>query len=345
MRLTDAAPVRPLFLQPSSSKVREPPSDDVADPIQPSMLDIAQDGAEEMSQLRSMFASRRDFEKKRGVADESFDQVLESDAAEKVDRVVALAELAEALLRFAMEMFPDDSDLVLVLRELVRRKKVAEAAQAKLEAALEQAEAHADPKALKAGINVALKARLFGARLAANPQNLRQNYRQFLNSMELAGAQYQSWVTEYGVDRRVLVVDFIESALFTDMHALDPSCTRREFGNLMGGLRQLRMLRTCDLQFVRSLRAAWQMEDGLSLMLLLEVLQQPYALQEVLLERLGEDARQAVKRARSVLMQALLRNFNAVPAELFALDDARDFVLEQLAELADKAYRIECRRV
>jgi type III secretion protein W len=347
MRLTDTVWLRPLLAPGYSSKTPEAPSDELGDQTQPSLLEMVQDGAEELSQLRSLFASRREFEKKRGVAEESFDQILESDVTDKIDRIMALAESgeisAEALLRHAMALFPDDSDLVLILRELVRQKQARELVRGKLLAALQQAEAHAEPRALKAGINVALKARLFGARLAADPKALRQSYRQFLSSLELSCAQYQEWVMDYGVERRAIVVDFIEAALFTDMHALDPSCSRREFGDVLGALRQLRMLRSSDQQFVAALRCAWQMDEGLSLLLLLSVLQQPYSLQEILLELLGEPTRLATSRQRSLLLQTLLSSFKRVPAELFALDDARESVLTELLELADKAYRLESR--
>jgi len=265
MPLTSMTFLPPLTRLSAPEETLDLTDDPVLLETQPSAMEIAENGAEEMAQLRTMFANRRDFEKKRGALEENFDQVLESDASEKVEKIVALVEngtvSVDELLRYAMSLFPDESDLVLVLTELVRQKKAKGIKQATLEAALEQAIRRADPKRLKAGINVALKARLFGARMATSPAALRQCYRQFLENLDLSVSLYQGWVTDFGVERRAQVVEFIESALFADMHAHDPSCTRPEFGAVLAALRQLRMLRSSDELFVLTLKAAWGLDD------------------------------------------------------------------------------------
>jgi len=312
-------------------------------------LELAGSGAEEMAQLRSMFATRRDFEKKRGELEENFDQVLESDVSEKVEKIVSQIDVGnlsvDELLQYAAGLFPDESDLVLVLSELVRQNKAKEIEDPVLQGALEEAIRRADPRRLKAGINVALKSRLFSARMAATPAALRQCYRQFLENLDLAVSLYQGWISDFGADRRAQVVDFIESALFADMHAHDPSCTRAEFGAVLAALRQLRMLRSSDERFVLSLKAAWGLDDSMSVLVLLTVLQNPYDVRDILYRILGDGLRLASPRNRSIVVQALLSGFKWIPGELFVLDDAREHVLSEISSMADLAYETEVRRV
>jgi len=330
--------------QNSSSNAVE---DDSTQPAGPSQFEIAQNGGEELSQLRSQLATRRDFERKRGAVEDNFDHVLENDVPGKIRKIVALAQSGtvsvDELLRYAMTLFPDETDLILILRELLENKKLKEAALAKVTEALEIAEAQSSPKRVKAGANVAYKARLHGARMAANPAALRACYRQFLENPSLRVALYQGWVEDFGVERRAQVVDFIEAALFADMHAQDPSCSRLEFGEMLQGMRTLRQLRSSDERFVLVLQAAWALQAESSVMLLLAVLQRPFELKDLLFEHLGEDVRRATLRRRSQLLQALLRGFKGVPVEMFDMEEARDAVLESLAGLADQAYALECR--
>jgi len=360
MRSIDASYYRPLVMptatpksSSSSASSSEPLNGDEEEVLRtaPSMLDQAQEGAEEMSMLFSSLA-RRNLAKKSGndaALEENFDQVLDSDVLPKVEKVVALALLdqvsVEALLRYAKSLFPDDSDLVLILRELLRQRNLKQIARKKLQAVLDQVLGQADPKSLKAGINGALKARLFGARMAVTPAALRQCYRQFLADLDAAIAQYQGWIGDFGAEKRAQVVEFIEAALFVDMNALDPSCTRLEFRELLKALRQLRLLRSSDEVFVKTLLRVWEHDEALSVWLLLSVLQQPYDLPELLEQHLGPSMRDAAPSQRSRMFQALLSAFKQVDPEQSVLDEAREFVLSGLAAMADQAYRVEVKRL
>ena len=81
--------------------------------------------------------------------------------------------------------------------------------------------------------------------LAATPAQLRQTYRDFLGDGEPL-TSYEEWIALYGFESRTRVVDFIEHAMGADMYALDPSCSRLEFGYLLQRVRQLTMLRSAD---------------------------------------------------------------------------------------------------
>jgi type III secretion protein W len=161
----------------------------------------------------------------------------------------------DTLLARARSLFPDDSDLVLVLRELLRRKQLSAIQRRRLEQLLEKVVSQADPKHLKAGLNCALKARLFGAALGLQPQLLRQTYRRFLCSDGRAIDDYQDWIASYGYRVRHQVLAFVEESLGCDIRAEDPSCSHVEFGYLLEHMRKLHQLRTVDREFVGGLMA------------------------------------------------------------------------------------------
>jgi len=129
------------------------------------------------------------------------------------------------------------------------------------------------------------------------------------------------------------------------MNALDPSCTRLEFRELLKALRQLRLLRSSDEVFVKTLLRVWEHDEALSVWLLLSVLQQPYDLPELLEQHLGPSMRDAAPSQRSRMFQALLSAFKQVDPEQYVLDEAREFVLSGLAAMADQAYRVEVKRL
>lgn len=143
-------------------------------------------------------------------------------------------------------LFTDPSDAVAVLRTLRSGAELEELAE--VLDALEQELMDGGPAqgmAVRAGLNVALKARLHAARLAASPVQLRQSYREFLDVGEPLDS-YEEWIALYGFERRSRVVDFIEHAMAADMYALDPSCSRIEFGQLLQRVRQLTTIRSAD---------------------------------------------------------------------------------------------------
>ena len=140
----------------------------------------------------------------------------------------------------------DPSDAVAVLRALRSSGELEEIAKTLDE--LEQellGGTGAQRQSVRAGLNVALKARLHASLLAATPAQLRQTYREFLG-VGVPLDSYEEWIALYGFERRSRVVDFIEHAMAADMYALDPSCSRMEFGHLLQRVRQLTTLRSAD---------------------------------------------------------------------------------------------------
>ena len=111
------------------AKVVEAPDDDTSPAA--SVQRFVENSDEMAASLRSQFRRRGDFgDKFEGLAD-SFERVLDEDVVPKARQIQSLAKLAERsiewLLAQARGLFPDDSDLVLVLRQLLQEKVMAEA--------------------------------------------------------------------------------------------------------------------------------------------------------------------------------------------------------------------------
>ncbi|QIY81212.1 YopN/LcrE/InvE/MxiC type III secretion system gatekeeper [Chromobacterium violaceum] len=305
---------------------------------------------DEMSAVMAQFRNRRDFDKKVGTLADSFERVLDEDALPKAQRILQVAKThgvsAEELLRQARALFPDASDLVLVLRELLRRRQLDEIVRKRLQALLAQVEAEAEPKPLKAGINCALKARLFGKALNLSPGLLRASYRQFLESDASEAEIYADWVASYGCQRRAAVLDFMEGALLADIDSQDASCSRLEFGHLLGRLTQLKLLRSADVQFVGRMLAdplarRFNPEEADWLVLLLSLLQQADGVDTLLADTVGREALLSRHADRSALLQALFRACKTLPPRLFLDESWLPALLEALREMAGIAYRHE----
>lgn len=305
--------------------------------------------SDEMSSAMAMFYNRRDYDKKVKNFSSSFERVLDEDAVPKSKQIIKALKSGSAnideLLRHARSLFPDDSDLVLVLRELLSRTQLKEMERKRLQELLEQVEQQADPKSLKAGINSALKAQLFGNILALSAGLLRASYRQFLQSEDSLVEVYIDWIASYGHEARDSVLDFMEEALLADISAQDPSCSHIEFGNFLGRLGQLKLLRSADLNFVKTIIHDNQVKsfnpnekDWLILML---SLLQGYEVDALLVDTVGKNALFSQHKAHSVLLHSLYRACKEIPLSLFLEEKWKDDLLEALREMSTIAYRHE----
>jgi type III secretion system YopN/LcrE/InvE/MxiC family regulator len=309
------------------------------------------DNSDEMAaSLRSQFRRRSDFGSKFEGLAESFERVLDEDVIPKARQIQSLVKLAEHsiewLLAQARELFPDDSDLVLVLRELLRAKVVVEATRQRLEALLQEVLAQSPPKRLKAGINSALKAKMFGKTLALRAALMRDTYRSFLESEGGAIESYEDWIALYGYQRRGLVLEFIEAALLTDIDAQDPSCSRDEFGQLLKKLGDLKRLRSADVMFIQRLLGDELVRKHNAsepdwLVFLLGLLQFPDEIEQLLLGLFGERLLLVEHGERAQLLQLLRLACLAQPLELFGEDEALQRVAAQFTRLTDLVFAHE----
>lgn len=312
------------------------------------MLQKFAQATDEMSAAMAQFRSRRDYEKKSGAAAEtSFDQVLDDEAATKFDKLVKILKGAEGanienMLRHARSLFPDESDLVLVLRESLRRRNLDEVTRKRLKALLSQVEKEADPKRLKAGINVALKARLFSKTLMMSPALMRESYREFLESEEHEIELYQDWISTYGVEKRGVVINFMEDAILSDIDSADPSCSHIEFGYLLGRMGQIKLIRSCDIIFIQGVLShefirEINHEESIWLQFMFGALLEPLELREFLTQTLGDYLLFVSKSDRAKLLQIIYISFKKMPHEAFNSSDERQELLDSIEVIADKA--------
>lgn len=211
--------------------------------------------ADDISAVLAQFRRRNDAEKRSLSSSDPFERILEEESEPKVDSLHVIAQTSamskDVFYNFARSMFPDDSDLVMVLRELIKRRKLAGLDTVIFEELLEEVWEKSNKKYCQAGLNIGLKARLYSKKMDVSAKALRDTYRDFLSNDEEEVFQYQQWVEQYGADRRRKVAEFIEISLMHDIKSHDPSCSRLEFGNLLGHIVNLKKLQASDMVFIK----------------------------------------------------------------------------------------------
>ncbi|WP_407973168.1 type III secretion system gatekeeper subunit SctW (plasmid) [Burkholderia pyrrocinia] len=286
---------------------------------------------------------------------DDFERMLDPEAGEKLDDLAGVLKRLSVsgtrnvtvLLRDVMQRFPDPSDALLALRELRRRRTLDNEPVDFIDQAIDEWMQGHQARSIKAGVNVALKARAFGAQLRLDPRQLRQLYRQFLELEESYRMVYEYWIEEFGAARRKRILAFIAAALKYDMQSLDPSCgCAAEFGPLLTTTRHLRVLSSADAIFVGRLldkvpEEAQLVSEELAVRVMLAGLQRPYALETVLAELLGPVLRVLPHTRRLEMMQRVSRAFGTIPVSIFDDLEERQAVIDTLRELMDSLYADE----
>jgi type III secretion system YopN/LcrE/InvE/MxiC family regulator len=317
--------------------------------VQAQMAEVEDDAGSMMAQFGRFRASDR-----KARRSEDFERILDSDADEKIDDLVkqfkgGKGDLA-TLMREARQRFRDASDLMLALRELKRRKRLEGEPVDVVEKAMEELLQSDDAKQIKAGINSALKAKVFGKGMQLDPARLRQLYRQFLEFEGSHVLVYEDWIDQFGAPKRRRIMDYVGAALTYDMQSLDPSCgCPLEFGPLLGTLNNVRILSSADAVFVGrmladELAAGCDLSEESVLKVMLGGLQRPLAIAEIVVEQLGARFRVLPARERSELMQLVLRSFVSVPIALFNEADERHALVATVQAMIGMLYTDERRR-
>ncbi|HEY0210485.1 type III secretion system gatekeeper subunit SctW [Acerihabitans sp.] len=316
-----------------------------------SLVKLAEQSGKSASSAAAQFASRRQYEKYERDTEMNFARILDDDVVPKVDQLLRMLKdgnlfQKNLFLQYARSLFPDDSDLVMVLRELLRRRRLDETVGKALSELLADVEAQADSRLLNAGINCALKARLFGqAHLELNPAMLRGSYRLFLQQDRRALEDYQEWIACYGHRYRSVITAFIEAALMADVYAVTPS-SPSVYGDFIGKLCQLRLIRSGDDLFMKKLLSN-KLIVGLNkseqdwLIFLFLLLQFPEDIDEHLHHLMGSSFLLLDHHERSAILQQLFRLCKELPLELFFCADSARRMFRELECLAGLAYKRE----
>lgn len=210
---------------------------------------------DEMSAVVTQFYNRKLYDKKMEELSFSYEYILEESVEVKTEKILQAAQSKDvnldALVTYVHKLFPDDSDLIIALRGLIRRNKIDQIVKENLQRAIDYIEKTIVKKFVKSGINCALKAKLFGKILYLSPKLLRTCYRNFLLSENSAIDTYIDLISNFGYQKRACVLDFLEDSLLCDINAHDASCSTSEFGFFLQKMCQLQLLQAAERQFLQ----------------------------------------------------------------------------------------------
>ena len=281
---------------------------------------------DEMSAALTQFMKKKIYEEQLANFLDGEEYVLEDQPIEKTDKVMEALKAATThdyeVYSFAKKLFPDESDLVVVLRAILRKKQISENVRLNAEALLRKVNQETTKKFINSGINSALKAKLFGQALSLNPKLLRTSYRQFLMAEDDAVDTYVEWIGSYGYQNRMLVTKFIKETLFSDINALDASCSSLEFGMFLNKLSQLLSLQSAEALFLKTLmnnpiiKKFISAEDYL-IFFLISLIKFPETAEELLKNALVTLPADANYKDKTLLLKAIYSGCTNLPFSLF----------------------------
>lgn len=284
---------------------------------------------DEMSAVLSQFANLRKLENKRKKSDgvfSSFDSILEEDAPGRAGRILSIASgenVSMAFLQhYSQELFPDVSDLIQVLRELIKDDTLEINKKKRLEELLEQTEQESDKKYYKSGINCAVKAKLFGKSFKLSPKLLRTIYRDFLTEEKEPVDIYLKWLSVFGIDKRHAVTNFMGESLLCDICAMDPSCSKTEFGNFMGKLNELQNIKSIETAFLNGVLKDKRImkinnENKDWVFFIVNIIKNPSSIDSLLAHIIGKAALRLRKNEISIVLHKIYRELKKLPHSLF----------------------------
>lgn len=281
---------------------------------------------DEMSAALTQFMKKKIYEEQLANFLDGEEYVLEDQPIEKTDKVMEALKAATThdyeVYSFAKKLFPDESDLVVVLRAILRKKQISENVRLNAEALLRKVNQETTKKFINSGINSALKAKLFGQALSLNPKLLRASYRQFLMAEDDAVDTYVEWIGSYGYQNRMLVTKFIKETLFSDINALDASCSSLEFGMFLNKLSQLLSLQSAEALFLKTLMNNPIIKKFISaedywIFFLISLIKFPETVEELLKNALVTLPADANYKDKTLLLKAIYSGCTNLPFSLF----------------------------
>lgn len=296
--------------------------------------------------------SRRTLEGRATFLDDTYlDHVLDDEGFEKVEMLLNNIRIQAKnrefnLFQQARQLFSDPSCLLAALRIMRRRRKGDIEESSIIDQAINEAEQQTDIKPAKAGINVTLKARIFGRKLNLSPGAVRNAYRDFVSNDDDEITLYEKWVVMFGVKKRFPVIDFMERALLTDIDANDPSCSHLEFGNLLTKLLKIKVIKSCDglfFELLKKLRRGNMEADTVAqwILFLMTIFRNPSEFEEALTHSPAADELFINIRDETNFHQFFLGYCLKVPAEIFPSAEDKDAFISQLRDKIGRSFASE----
>lgn len=306
--------------------------------------------ADDLSILKTSLRRRRDGERDSVSSEAWVDHVLEDHAQEKFLQLKAV--LAQGFGSFATfrsllgQLLPDPSDMASALQALLADQELDTEWRIELEKLLGSLKEGEQGRVTRAGVNVAIKAKLHSRRTGINAKSLRMAYRRFLERDLVVTSLYELWIEQYGFEHRFNVIDFVENALTADMYALDPSCSRIEFGQSLQSSRSLATLRSADNIILKQIwiepvmrRIAVEPVDLIGS--ILRIVRNGGGLPDLLLTSWSGGKFAWTATERSQLAQGLRRALKTIPHDLWVDESLQEAALREIDLWCDRAIRVE----
>ncbi len=336
---------------PSSSPATEAPAADEPD-TQVNELNQAQEAADDMSMVATQFGRFRDLSRKRSESNENVDRILDEDVDTKLDKIYAVLSSnkfnKQQLTQYLRSLFHDPSDLLLILLELLRSKKIRKTQRALLEELVDELKESDANGLIRAGINVALKARVFSKSILKDPKILRSLYREFIMFEGPGIYIYDEWIKQYDEKQREQLLDFMLQALVADMQSLAPSAINStEFGPLLEKLGQIRILYSVEESFITKLmnlliaRIKSPIKNDFLQIFVAGIIRPEHIANE--LDKLLGIYSNLTLSMRAKLVQTLIYAFNSLPIGIFISEEMRDELMENLQDIMTGIYDQERR--
>ena len=292
--------------------------------------------SDKMSYVAAQFRSRRnDKLESEASSENSLERVLDDNVDTKFDKLTGILNTTKDINRLAQEarsIFPDESDLILVLRKMLRQYHIRSQLSNKLQKIIKIIEQQVNSKRLKSGINVALKAKLFSKALAMTPALMRESYREFLETEMSELEVYQNWISVYGSQNRVTVINFMEDSLLADINAVDPSCSNLEFSYLLGRVKQIKLIRSCDNLFIQSILSnkcikKLDIIENKWLFFIFSFFLKTLELECLISDVLGSSFKTLCRNEKLVILQIIYFSLRKLPIDIFNSQDEREDLL------------------
>lgn len=317
---------------------------------------------EEMADLLSSFGRFSKLGRRNDSAENDFvSSMLEDKADEKLGNIVRninkLQNLAN-FLNFSRSLFPNDSDLMLALRELLLSRQLSQLQKKKIKEAIFDLEKFCDTQKMNSGINVGHIAKRFsngngGKSIAA--KELRNSYLRFLELDIPASFIYQDWIDEFGCHNRTRLLSFTLTALVADMKASVPGIHFDEFGLLGAKLSDARILHTLDISLIESFSGLpfyeklKNIDGALTEEIIINLFMIGLINQENFEKKLSEFSRQYMSdlliKQRATAIQALRNIYNVTPEFLYADPLCRFFIQDYMSSLMLSMHEKEMKNI
>lgn len=310
------------------------------------LMDISDD----MSMVATLFSQRfgQSLDKKANRG-QSILYIAEEGADKKLDKVMMLFRKSgrslQELLSYLRKVFPDESDLVMVLRELLRKKKLGAQLDAGIENEINRLLEGENGKQIRAGINIALQAKTFAKLLSLDASTLRNLYRSFI-SLDLEPIYFfKMWLEEYDIKKCIIILSFLTQSLICDMQSLMPSCSQSlEFGYFLERVNKLRDLCSfieINIDKIDTQELKNTITDKQLYQLIFHGMTFPEEMEKYLLSLLKNEWINYLVNIKMKLLQGIKTIFNNYPESLYLSDEFRDECQIIIQKLIDNYLRLE----